>query len=81
MHLSKTFWDNATKYGRVNEVKLTQSLYFKDGFVRGQEGHGNAVGRTGLVKAGRLNPLEALGMGHKCKDLKGIQKCWPRPRA
>jgi heterodisulfide reductase subunit C2 len=26
----------------------------------------------GLVKAGRLNPLEALGMGHKCKDLKGI---------
>jgi hypothetical protein len=35
MHLSKTFWTNATKHGRVNEVQLTQSLYFKDGIGSG----------------------------------------------
>ncbi len=29
------FWDNCTKTGRVNELKLTLGLYFKDGFVAG----------------------------------------------
>ncbi|TXT20884.1 MAG: heterodisulfide reductase subunit C [bacterium] len=73
LHLSKTFWSNATKYGRVNEVQLTQSLYFKDGVGAGiKKGLEMKDVALGLVKAGRLNPLEALGMGHKCKDIKGI---------
>jgi quinone-modifying oxidoreductase subunit QmoC len=73
MHLSKTFWNNATKYGRVNEVQLTQSLYFKDGIGAGiKKAMAMQSEALGLVKAGRLNPMEALGMGHKCKDIKGI---------
>jgi len=72
-HLSKTFWDNCTRNGRVNEVKLTQTLYFKDGIVSGikkaMEMQSVAIG---LVKSGRLNLMEALGGGHKCKDIKGI---------
>lgn len=74
-HLSKTFWDNCTKHGRVNEVKLTQSLYFKDGIGAGiKKGMEMQSVALGLVKAGRLNPLEAVGMGHKCKDVDGIHK-------
>ncbi len=72
-HLSKTFWDNCTKYGRVNEVKLTQSLYFKDGIGAGiKKAMEMQSVALGLVKSGRLNPMEAIGGGHKCKDLKGI---------
>jgi quinone-modifying oxidoreductase subunit QmoC len=26
----------------------------------------------GMVKARRMNPLEAVGAGHKCQDIKGI---------
>lgn len=72
-HLSKTFWNNATKYGRVNEVQLTQSLYFKDGIGSGiKKAMEMQSVALGLVKAGRLNLLEAIGGGHKCKDVKGI---------
>jgi quinone-modifying oxidoreductase subunit QmoC len=72
-HLSSTFWNNCTQNGRVNEVKLTQSLYFKDGLVSGLKKalEMKDVG-LGMVKAKRLNPLEALGMAHKCKDVDGI---------
>ncbi len=80
-HLSKTFWDNATKHGRVNEVKLTQSLYFKDGIGAGiKKGLEMKDVALGLVKAGRLNPLEALGMGHKCKDVDGIHRMLAKAR-
>jgi len=73
MHLSKTFWTNATKTGRVNELRLTQTLYFKDGLAAGIRKYieMGAVG-LGLARAGRMNPLEAVGGGHKCKDTKGI---------
>ena len=72
-HLSKAFWDNATKTGRVNEVKLTQTLYFKDGIGEGiKKAMAMQDVALGLVKSGRLNPMEALGGGHKCKDIKGI---------
>jgi quinone-modifying oxidoreductase subunit QmoC len=72
-HLSTTFWDNCTKTGRVNELNLTQTLYFKDGVVAGIKKlvEMQSVG-MGLLKAGRMNPLEAVGGGHKCKDIKGI---------
>jgi quinone-modifying oxidoreductase, subunit QmoC len=73
-HLSKTFWDNCTNTGRVNELHLTRTLYFKDGIVAGIRKflEMGAIG-LGLAKAGRMNPLEAIGAGHKCKDIKGIQ--------
>jgi quinone-modifying oxidoreductase subunit QmoC len=73
LHLSKTFWDNCTKTGRVNEVKLTQSLYFKDGIGSGiKKAMEMQAVALGLVKARRLNLLEAVGIAHKCKDIKGI---------
>ncbi len=72
-HLSKTFWDNCTKTGRVNEVKLTQSLYFKDGIGAGiKKAMEMQSVALGLVKAKRLNLMEAVGIAHKCKDIKGI---------
>ena len=80
-HLSKTFWDNCTKTGRVNEVKLTQSLYFKDGFMAGiKKGLEMKDVALGLVKAKRLNIMEALGGGHKCKDINGIHKMLAKAR-
>lgn len=73
LHLSQTFWNNATKTGRVNEVKLTQSLYFKDGIGAGiKKAMAMQDVALGLVKAKRLNPLEAIGISHKCQDIKGI---------
>jgi len=72
-HLSKTFWDNCTRTGRVNELQLTNTLYFKDGLVSGIKKmlDMQRVG-MGLLKARRMNPLEVVGAGHKCKDVKGI---------
>ncbi len=81
LHLSQTFWNNATKYGRVNEVKLTQSLYFKDGIGSGiKKALEMQSMALGLVKAKRLNPMEAIGGGHKCKDLKGIHAMLAKAR-
>jgi len=72
-HLSKTFWDNCIKTGRVNELHLTRTLYFRDGILAGIRKflEMSAIG-LGLAKAGRMNPLEAIGAGHKCKDTQGI---------
>jgi quinone-modifying oxidoreductase subunit QmoC len=71
---SVLFWENCTKTGRVNELKLTLGLYFKDGFVSGIKKalSMQAIG-LGLLKAGRLNPFELL-KGHECKDKAGIQR-------
>lgn len=81
LHLSQTFWRNCTKTGRVNELKLTQALYFKDGFMAGiKKGLEMKDVALGLIKARRLNILEALGLGHKCKDQKGIQKMLAKAR-
>ncbi len=72
--IAKLFWDNIVKTGRVNELKFSLAMYFKDGFGQGIK---NAMAMQGvglgLVKAGRLNPMEILG-GHSCKDKGGIQK-------
>jgi quinone-modifying oxidoreductase subunit QmoC len=79
--LSTVFWNNATKYGRVNEVKLTQSLYFKNGIADGiKQAMAMQDVALGLVKAKRLNIMEALGGGHKCKDISGIQKMLAKAR-
>lgn len=69
---SLRFFDNFKRAGRVNELKLTLGLYFKDGFVAGLKNAWTMrhVG-FGLLKAGRLNPLEMLG-GHKVRDQRGL---------
>ena len=68
---AQLFWDNLTKTGRVNELKLGIALYFKVG-----EGIKTAMENKDLglamVKAKRMNPFEIFG-GHKCKDTKGLQ--------
>lgn len=69
---AKMFWDNIVKTGRVNELKLSLGLYFKDGIGPGIK---TALAMKdiglGMLKAKRLNPLE-LVKGHGCKDVKGI---------
>ena len=66
------FWDNLTKKGRVNELKLGLGLYFKDGFAEGVK---VAMGKQKLglnmIKAKRMSPMEMLG-GHGVSDLSGF---------
>ena len=71
---SLQFWDNCTRTGRVNELKLTLGLYFKDGLMAGirKAWEMRNVG-LGLLKAGRLNPFELL-KGHECRDKAGIHR-------
>ena len=70
---SLRFVDNFTRGGRVNELKLTLGLYFKDGLLAGiRKGWEMRYVALGLLKAGRLNPFELFG-GHRCKDVKGIE--------
>jgi quinone-modifying oxidoreductase subunit QmoC len=69
---AKMFWSNLSKTGRVNELKLSLGLYFKDGFKQGVK---NALAMKdiglGMLKAKRLNPLE-LVKPHACKGAKDI---------
>jgi quinone-modifying oxidoreductase subunit QmoC len=71
---SQIFWDNMMKKGRVNELKLGLSLYFKDGFGQGVK---NALANQKLgmnmMKAGRMSASEFFG-GHGVKDASGLQK-------
>jgi heterodisulfide reductase subunit C2 len=70
---SLQFWKNITRVGRANEVRMTFALYFKGGIVAGiRKGWAMRNAASGLLRAGRLNPLELFGGGHKCKDRKGI---------
>ena len=71
---SLQFWKNSTRTGRVNEMRLTIGLYFKDGLVAGiRKGWSMKNVALGLLRAGRLNPVEML-KGHDCKDKAGIQR-------
>ena len=71
-HFAKLFWNNSIQTGRVNELKLSLGIYFRDGFMQGIK---NSLAMAnigiGMLKAKRLNPLE-LFMPHGCKDQKGI---------
>jgi quinone-modifying oxidoreductase, subunit QmoC len=73
MKFAQKFWDNLSKTGRVNELKLGISLYFMNGFSEGVKTSLKMkdIGLN-MMKAKRLNPMEAVG-GHKCKDAKGLQ--------
>ena len=69
---SLQFWDNCTRTGRVNELRLTLGLYFKDGIVAGVRKAWSMKGvAIGLLLSKRLNPIELI-KGHDCKDKKGI---------
>ena len=70
---SQKFWDNLTKTGRVNELKLGLALYFMNGIGEGIKTSLKMqdVG-LGMLKTKRLSPMELIG-GHKCKDTKGLQ--------
>ncbi|HXZ47725.1 MAG TPA: 4Fe-4S dicluster domain-containing protein [Usitatibacter sp.] len=71
---SLQFWGNSTRTGRVNEMKLTIGLYFRDGLVAGvKKGWSMRNAALGLLRAKRLNPLELL-RGHECEDKAGIQR-------
>ncbi len=79
-HFAKLFWNNCAQTGRVNELKLSIGLYFKDGFAQGIK-NGMAMKNValGLLKAKRLNPFELFG-GHKCKDQNGIHAMLKKAR-
>lgn len=67
------FWNNLTRRGRVNELKLTLGHYFKGGIGAGiRKGMEMKAAGLGLLKAKRLNPMEILG-GHKIADLEGFR--------
>jgi quinone-modifying oxidoreductase subunit QmoC len=68
------FWENCTRTGRVNELRLTLGLYFRDGWLAGlrKAWEMRNIG-FGLLRAKRLNPLELL-RGHECKDRAGIHR-------
>lgn len=82
---SKLFWNNCISTGRVNELKLSLGLYFKDAGGKINIGQGIKQGLAmqkvalGLLKARRLNPFEIFG-GHKCKDQKGIHAMLKKAR-
>ena len=71
---SQIFWDNMMKKGRVNELKLGLSLYFKDGFSQGiKNAMANQKLGMNMMKAKRMSPAEFFG-GHGVKDISGLQK-------
>jgi quinone-modifying oxidoreductase subunit QmoC len=71
---AERFWNNMMQKGRVNELKLGLSLYFKDGFVSGiKESLKNAKIGLNMQKTKRMNPMEFFG-GHGVKDISGLQK-------
>ena len=77
---SLLFWKNCTRTGRVNELRLTLALYFKDGLVAGIRNalSMRAIG-LGMLLAKRLNPFE-LFKGHECEDKAGIQRMLKKAR-
>jgi len=70
---SQLFWNNLTKTGRVNELRLGLSLYFMNGIGEGIKTSlkMQKIG-LGMLMTKRLTPMELIG-GHKCKDSKGLQ--------
>lgn len=69
---AQKFWDNLTKTGRVNELKLGLALYFINGLGEGVK---TAMAMQdvglGMLKTKRMDPMEILG-GHGVKDQAGF---------
>ncbi len=77
---AKKFWNNLTKTGRVNELKLGLALYFMNGMGEGIKTSLKMkdVG-LGMVKTKRMNPMEMMG-GHGCIDAKGLHAIMDKAR-
>ncbi|MFA7388644.1 MAG: hypothetical protein WCZ87_13425, partial [Thiohalobacteraceae bacterium] len=75
------FWNNLTKTGRVNELKLGLQLYFMNGIGEGIKTSLKMkdIG-LGMLKTKRMSPMEILG-GHGCKDAKGLQAILAKAQA
>ncbi len=75
------FWENLAQKGRVNELKLGMSLYFMNGFGEGVKTSLKMkdIG-LGMLKSKRMSPMEAVGGGHKVKDLKGFHAILKKAR-
>ncbi|MCX7891161.1 MAG: 4Fe-4S dicluster domain-containing protein [Burkholderiales bacterium] len=67
------FWENFTRTGRANEMRLMLRLWFKEGFAAGVK-KALSMRDLGLamLRTKRMSPLEILG-GHGVKDVKGFQ--------
>lgn len=77
---SKLFWDNLSVTGRVNEMKLSLGMYFKDGFGPGiQAAMAMKDVGMGMMKAKRLNPMEYIAP-HGVKDKSGFQAMLKKAR-
>jgi quinone-modifying oxidoreductase subunit QmoC len=77
---SVLFWRNAVRVGRVNEMRMTVALYFADGLVAGvKKGWSMRNVAFGLLRAGRLNPLEMI-KGHEVRDMEGVRRMLAKAR-
>jgi quinone-modifying oxidoreductase subunit QmoC len=66
------FWNNLAKKGRINELKLTLGLYFKDGLMAGIRTALSMRGiGLGMMMARRLDPMGIFG-GHGVRDRNGF---------
>lgn len=67
------FWENFTRNGRANEMRLMLRLWFKEGIAAGIK-KALSMKDLGLamLRTKRMSPLEILG-GHGVKDVKGFQ--------
>lgn len=71
---AQLMWNNLTKKGRTNELKLGLSLYFMNGIGEGiKKSLAMKDVGLGMMKTGRLNPMEIIG-GHGIKDTSGLKK-------
>ena len=77
---ARIFWENITKNGRANELKMGLSLYFKDGFGNGlKEAMKNRALGQAMMKTKRLNAMEFFG-GHGVKDKSGLHAMLQKAR-
>lgn len=77
---AQKFWDNLSKTGRINELKVGLSLYFMNGFAEGVKTSlkMQKIG-LGMLKTKRMNPFEIFG-GHGCKDHKSLHAVLKKAR-
>ncbi|GMR19862.1 MAG: 4Fe-4S dicluster domain-containing protein [Gammaproteobacteria bacterium] len=77
---AKIFWDNVTKTGRANELKLSISLYFMDGIVAGiKQGLEMLPMGLDMLKTKRLDPM-CLISHTGIKDTKGLHAMLKKAR-
>ena len=77
---AKIFWDNITKSGRANELKMGISLYFKDGFGQGiKNAMANQKLGMAMMKTKRMSVSELWG-GHGIKDTSGLNAILKKAR-